>query len=97
MRFEPEASYADNRGLEIAREAMFKVKLLHPLVSMSDLWVFASYLAVEHLGGPAIEFVSGRPDAIAGGTDNCPPEERLPAFDDPADALRDKFNRYGCV
>lgn len=45
---------------------------------MSDLWVFASYLAIEHLGGPAIEFVPGRPDAITGGPEHCPPEERLP-------------------
>jgi hypothetical protein len=64
-------------------QALDRVKLAHPLVSWSDLWIFASYLAVEHLGGPQIEFRPGRPDAVSGGRE-CPPEERIPSVSDPA-------------
>jgi cytochrome c peroxidase len=48
----------------------------NPGISYADLWILASYVAIEEMGGPKIEFVPGRTDAI---TDNkCPPLNRLP-------------------
>jgi len=40
------------------------------------LWILASYVAIEDLGGPKIPFTPGRTDA----TDekSCPPNGRLP-------------------
>ena len=59
MRFEPERSYNENRGLELARNSLEPILTLHPGLSTSDLWVLAGYVAVETLGGPRIEFRPG--------------------------------------
>lgn len=93
MRFEPESDYDDNKGLEIAKNALEVVKQKHPDASYSDLWIFAGYVAVEEMKGPVIEFRPGRVDAASG--DSCPPEERLPVWDEPAVELRAKFERMG--
>eukprot|EP00040_Diaphanoeca_grandis_P026341 m.147341 g.147341 ORF g.147341 m.147341 type:complete len:325 (+) comp30530_c1_seq2:144-1118(+) len=94
MRFDPEASYHDNKGLEIAITALEVVKKKHPTASYSDIWVLAGYAAVESMRGPKIQFRPGRVDKSSGG-DNCPPEERIPQWDEPAAALREKFGRMG--
>ena len=81
MRFEPEASYAVNRGMSEVIEALKPIHGRHATqISVSDLWVYAAYVAVEEMGGPSMEFVPGRVDLDSGG-DNCPPEERLPTPD----------------
>jgi len=97
MRFQPESDYEENNGLDEAREALGRVAARHVGVEerLADLWVLASYVAVEYLEGPAIVFREGRTDAIAGGVAACPPEERLPRFDDPHEAIRKKFERMG--
>ena len=55
-------------------------------LSYSDLWILAGYTAIEEMGGPTIEFMGGRSDAVSESA--CPPEGRLPnaqAGDAPAD------------
>lgn len=94
MRFLPESDYEDNRGLKLARDAMAAVRARHPEASHADVWVLASYVAIEAMEGPYIAFRPGRVDAKRGG-DLCPPEDRLPLWDDPAAALRAKFGRMG--
>lgn len=98
MRFEPESAYYENARLDIAREAMENVESLHPELNgshVSDLWVLASYVAIEEMGGPRIEFREGRNDAAEGGDAATPEEERIPAHDDPHQVLREKFARLG--
>ena len=94
MRFDPESGYEENRGLSLARDALRPIADLHPELSVSDLWVLGSYVAVRHMGGPRIAFTAGRVDAAAGGA-NCPPEARLPAWNASAPALRAGFARMG--
>ena len=95
MRFEPESGYAENRGLAQARAALSPVVSAHPGASHADVYVLASYVAIEHLGGPRIGFTPGRSDVKSGGPSVCPPEARLPRWDESADSLRVKFNRLG--
>jgi catalase (peroxidase I) len=93
MRFEPEAGYEDNRGLDVALDSLNVVKDLTPGISYSDLWVLAGYVAVEKLGGPHIKFVEGRIDATDGSM--CPPEDRLPMDDASATEVQNIFYRMG--
>lgn len=65
MRHALEANDPDNAGLESARELLAPIQKKHPGLSHADLWVLASYCAIEHTGGPAIEFKGGRVDAPA--------------------------------
>ena len=94
MRFEPESEYEDNRGLDVARDALVSVVERHPGASFADVWVLGSYIAIEHLGGPRVGFRHGRTDAKSGGA-LCPPETRLPHWNASADSLRDTFGRMG--
>lgn len=95
MRFEPEASYGVNRGMADAVTALAPIHARHASeISVSDLWVFAAYVAIEGMEGPCIEFVPGRIDLDSGG-DNCPPEERIPVPEQPADEIRAIFGRLG--
>jgi catalase (peroxidase I) len=93
MRFDPEASYEDNRGLDIAIDSLKVVKALNPEISYSDLWVLASYVALERLEGPVIEFKGGRVDAADGSS--CPPENRLPEWDESVTEVQEIFYRMG--
>lgn len=63
MRFKKEGSDPANNGLNIARNALESVKKNHPEISYSDLWVLASYVALEFMGCPRIPFTPGRVDA----------------------------------
>ena len=56
MRFAPESDDPENAGLAQAREALEPVKVKHPGISYSDLWILAAYCAIEHTGGPRIDF-----------------------------------------
>jgi len=93
MRFPLEANDGANNGLELARKKLEAVKAKYPEVSYADLWVLASYVAIESMGGPHIEFKSGRKDA----TDekSCPPNGRLPDASKGAQHVRDVFYRMG--
>ena len=96
MRFEPENSYGQNLGMQQAIDALEPIhaRHAHEGVSVSDLWIFAAYVAVEHLEGPIIGFTPGRTDADSGG-DNCPPEDRLPTWDESDLTIREIFGRLG--
>ena len=63
MRFNNhEAADPENAGLDTARAFLEPVKLKFPNISYSDLWILASYVGLEHTGGPVIPFNSGRVD-----------------------------------
>lgn len=70
MRHAKEAADPENAGLAKAREYLESVKQKHKWLSYADLWILAAYVAIEHTGGPEIEFVGGRVDG---------PEERAMA------------------
>ena len=57
----------------------------------SDLWILASYVAIEEMGGPVIEFKPGRSDADSGNA--CPAVGRLPDAALGAQHVRDVFYR----
>eukprot|EP01051_Picozoa_sp_SAG22_P016564 SAG22_NODE_2363_length_2655_cov_2.789906_2_plen_149_part_00 len=79
MRFDgagEEANHGANAGLGVARDFLEPIKAKFPGISYSDLWIYASYVAIEEMGGPEIPFVAGRKDAASG--KECPPEGRLP-------------------
>lgn len=93
MRFTPEASDPANAGLENARAFLEVVKKEFPDVSYSDLWVLSAYVAIEHMGGPIIEFVPGRTDAMNASA--CPANGRLPDGSKNRTHIREIFNRMG--
>jgi cytochrome c peroxidase len=49
MRFEPEASFEANYGLEIARDELELVKNLYEEVSYGDIWALASIAAIQQM------------------------------------------------
>lgn len=63
MRHKLEANDPDNAGLKTARDLLIAVKNKHPGLTFADLWILAAYCAIEHTGGPVIEFTGGRVDA----------------------------------
>mmetsp|Transcript_41349 Transcript_41349/g.66507 ORF Transcript_41349/g.66507 Transcript_41349/m.66507 type:complete len:312 (+) Transcript_41349:86-1021(+) len=93
MRFKPECEDGANAGLAFAREKLEKIKEKYPDISYADLWILASYVAIEEMGGPSIEFKSGRSDANDGSA--CPPVGRLPDAAQGAQHIRDVFYRMG--
>jgi len=93
MRFAPESEDGANAGLDHARARLEAIKEKHPNLSYADLWVLASYVAIEEMGGPAIEFKGGRSDAKDGSA--CPAVGRLPDAAQGADHVRDVFYRMG--
>lgn len=54
MRFEAESADPENVGLHSARAFLEPIKKRFPAISYSDLWVLASYVGLEHTGGPTI-------------------------------------------
>jgi hypothetical protein len=48
--------------LNAARAFLEPIKKKYPYISYSDLWILASYVGLEHTGGPVIPFTSGRVD-----------------------------------
>jgi len=63
MRYAKEANDPENAGLAKARGYLDSVKQKHKGLSYADLWILAAYVAIQHTGGPEIEFVGGRVDA----------------------------------
>eukprot|EP00587_Corethron_hystrix_P006390 CAMPEP_0113312152 /NCGR_PEP_ID=MMETSP0010_2-20120614/9093_1 /TAXON_ID=216773 ORGANISM="Corethron hystrix, Strain 308" /NCGR_SAMPLE_ID=MMETSP0010_2 /ASSEMBLY_ACC=CAM_ASM_000155 /LENGTH=344 /DNA_ID=CAMNT_0000167913 /DNA_START=68 /DNA_END=1103 /DNA_ORIENTATION=+ /assembly_acc=CAM_ASM_000155 len=98
MRFDPEASWGANAGLDIARRALEEVKEKFPAITYADLYTLAGVVAVEEAGGPKIPFRLGREDAASGET--SPPDGRLPDADKGTKEktishIRDVFYRMG--
>lgn len=93
MRFCPESRHAANNGLKIARDILENVKRKFPEISYADLWVLASIVAIEHMGGPSIKFTPGRTDAPNGAS--AAPDGRLPDAARNADHIRAIFYRMG--
>jgi cytochrome c peroxidase len=79
QRFDPEASYGANAGLNVARDALEPVKAKFPEISYGDLYTYAGVVAVEEAGGPKIEFATGRVDDADGSKSD--PNDRLPGAD----------------
>ena len=91
MRFEPESKDGANAGLDLARAKLEQIKEKYPEISYADLWILASYVAIEEMGGPRIEFKAGRSDATDGSA--CPAVGRLPDAALGADHVREVFYR----
>lgn len=110
MRFKPEKDDPENAGLHVARDLLAPIKKKYPNVSFSDLWILASYVAIEHTGGPVIEFSPGRVDASKGQNaikagrlpeaehglqEGVDEEGRINGWENLAAHLRDVFGRMG--
>lgn len=98
MRFSPESEFGANAGLGNARALIEHVKRRHPAASYADLYILAGYVAVQEMGGPEIEFKSGRTDAAGPKSPN--PDGRLPDADkgdivSTAQHVRNIFYRMG--
>jgi len=65
----------------------------HPSLSVADLWILASYVAIEEMGGPYIPFHPGRVDSMS--EKDCPPNGRLPDASKDSKHIREVFNRMG--
>jgi len=50
MRFNPEANWGANAGLDVPRKALEAVKEKHPEISYADLYTLAGVVAVEEAG-----------------------------------------------
>ena len=66
MRFTPEAEHGANAGLREARLRLEPVKAQFPGLTFADLWILASYIAIEEMGGPKMPFRTGRADKPSG-------------------------------
>jgi len=93
MRFNKELNDGANAGLSKAQNFLEPIKKRFPEISYSDLWILASYVAIEEMGGPQIQFTPGRVDALLEA--KCPPNGRLPDASKKADHIRDVFYRMG--
>mmetsp|Transcript_104718 Transcript_104718/g.249339 ORF Transcript_104718/g.249339 Transcript_104718/m.249339 type:complete len:450 (+) Transcript_104718:48-1397(+) len=70
-----ESKDPENAGLGHAINYLQPIKDKYPLMSYSDMWILAAYVAIEHMGGPSIEFKPGRVDT--------PSENGCPEWDGP--------------
>jgi len=93
MRYALEANDGANAGLETARKLLDKIKEKYPKITYADLWILASYVALEEMGGPHLEFKSGRVDVDH--EKFCPMNGRLPDASKGAQHVRDVFYRMG--
>eukprot|EP00529_Nitzschia_sp_RCC80_P029791 CAMPEP_0113454324 /NCGR_PEP_ID=MMETSP0014_2-20120614/7804_1 /TAXON_ID=2857 /ORGANISM="Nitzschia sp." /LENGTH=316 /DNA_ID=CAMNT_0000345725 /DNA_START=220 /DNA_END=1167 /DNA_ORIENTATION=+ /assembly_acc=CAM_ASM_000159 len=98
MRFNPEASYGNNAGLDKARAVLEPVKQQFPDLTYADLYTYAGVVAVEESGGPKIPYKTGREDYTDGSTSD--PNDRLPNADyggrkKDVTNIRRVFNRMG--
>jgi catalase (peroxidase I) len=93
MRFPLESKDGANAGLNEARDFLEPIKQKHPNVSYADLWIYASYVSIETMGGPSIPFSYGRKDSVSEA--DCPPNGRLPDAAQGRKHIRDVFGRMG--
>jgi len=94
MRFPPESSDGANAGLDNARNFLEPIKKKFPGISYADLWTLAGAVAIEEMGGPKIEWKSGRSDEVAD-SKKIPPNGRLPDAAQAQDHVRNVFYRMG--
>eukprot|EP01061_Rhynchopus_euleeides_P004648 TRINITY_DN1388_c0_g1_i7.p1 TRINITY_DN1388_c0_g1~~TRINITY_DN1388_c0_g1_i7.p1 ORF type:complete len:392 (+),score=146.10 TRINITY_DN1388_c0_g1_i7:55-1230(+) len=104
IRSNPELSLADNRGVDVAVNALEAVKRAHPFVTYADLYQLAGNTALEYMGSPSLFFRPGRRDFVVPAETNqrCVSDnERLPqkhmnndAFPHP-ETLDYFFERFG--
>lgn len=111
MRHALEAMDPQNAGLKFARDVLEPIQQKYPKISHGDLWVLASYVALEATNGPKIQFHPGRVDAderkaVAPGRLPDPErglvpgmgvdsENRLLGWENLAQHIRDVFGRMG--
>ena len=100
IRFKPEIKHGANAGLDVALKALESVKRRHPEITYADLFVLAGITMIEEMGGPAVPFRLGRPDATSGETPTQTPDDRLPDADKGSKEsttrhVRDVFYRMG--
>lgn len=107
IRFEPQISYPHNAGLTKAMQILEPIKIKYgENLTYADLWTLASYVAIEEMGGPFIEFIPGRKDYVKkqqqkqkDGSDNKLDykldliEERFPEWDCGVSRLIDWWDR----
>lgn len=94
MRFSPEQDDPENAGLEKARLKLEAIKKKYDdEITFADLWIFASYIAIEAMGGPYIRFAAGRSDEKPQSL--CPAHGRLPDAEGDGKHIRAIFNRMG--
>lgn len=93
MRYEKEGGDPANAGLQHARAFLEPVKKRFPWITYADLWTLAAVVAIQEMGGPAIQWKGGRTDF----TDDSkiPPRGRLPDGAQGSDHLRHIFYRMG--
>jgi len=93
MRFDSECQDPANAGLKLAQQFLEPIQAKFPDITFADLWVLASYVAIEAMGGPKIPFTGGRRDAKSASA--CPPRGRLPDAAKGAQHVRNVFYRMG--
>jgi cytochrome c peroxidase len=98
IRYSPEKNWGANAGLDTARNFLEPIKAKYPNLSYADLYTLAGVVAIEYMGGPSIEWHSGREDFKDGSS--SPPDGRLPNADmgvekDTIQHIRDIFGRMG--
>jgi cytochrome c peroxidase len=94
MRFDPEAKFGANAGLQIARDLLEPIKKKYgDSLSYGDLWTLAGVVAVKQMGGPSVPWRPGRVDAKDGS--KCPPDGRLPDASKDQKHVREIFGRMG--
>lgn len=88
MHFKYEADEPGNAGLHVAREFLEEFKLKYPWLSYGDLYTLGGVVGIQELGGPKIEWRSGRADLDE---KNQLPHGRLPDGLQGAAHIRDVF------
>lgn len=93
MRFSPESKHGANAGLGVARDLLEPIKKRFPGCTYADLYTLAGCVAIESMGGPRIEWRSGRSDAKD--ESSCPPDGSLPDASQGPPHVRCVFGRMG--
>ena len=94
MRFAQEFNDLGNTGLNTSKSYLDQVQQQFPWISFADLYTYAGCIAIEHIGGPKIEWKPGRSDCPD--ANKVPPMGRLPLATEDANHIREVFyNRLG--
>eukprot|EP00484_Ammonia_sp_Unknown_P013314 CAMPEP_0197052490 /NCGR_PEP_ID=MMETSP1384-20130603/26967_1 /TAXON_ID=29189 /ORGANISM="Ammonia sp." /LENGTH=317 /DNA_ID=CAMNT_0042485239 /DNA_START=204 /DNA_END=1157 /DNA_ORIENTATION=- len=93
LRFEPQLSFPHNAGLKRAMQILEPIKQQYgDQLSYADLWTLASYVAIEEMGGPYIDFVPGRVDYVKDKVNPNNPD----AIDYKLDLVPERFPEWDC-
>jgi len=93
IRFAPESKWGANAGLDLFVKLLEPIKARFPGITYADLYTLAGAVAIEHMGGPKINWKPGRVDYVDG--NSSPADGRLPDALKASDHLRDIFYRMG--